>query len=84
MKRIISALAALTLVFGAAALPVDRSVFETSMSASASSITDYDYEVLPDGTVRITKCTGGNYTQRIPAEIDGRIVTTIGMSAFEG
>ncbi len=45
---------------------------------------DYEYRVLEDGTVEITDYTGDATEVNIPSEIDGKSVTSIGYSAFEG
>ena len=43
----------------------------------------YEYSILGDGTVSIDKYTGMHTSAVIPAEIEGRRVTTIGEDAFE-
>ncbi len=45
---------------------------------------DFQYSVLEDGTVEITKYTDDSSSVRFPSEIDGRTVTSVGDSAFEG
>lgn len=43
---------------------------------------DFEYEVLDDGTVSLTKYTGQDEIPVIPSEIDGKDVTKIGDRAF--
>ena len=43
---------------------------------------DFEYEVLDDGTASITDYTGSATELTIPSEIDGYVVSVIGMSAF--
>ncbi len=45
---------------------------------------DYEYEVLDDGTIRITKYIGKDTIVAIPEAIDGKQVTIIGEMAFFG
>ena len=52
------------------------------MTASAETWGDYEYTVLEDGTVEITKYTGSGGEIEIPSEIDGKTVTGIGEFAF--
>ena len=53
------------------------------VSAGAEIYGDYKYFVLDDDTVKITDYTGSATELEIPAEIDGRAVTSIGDYAFE-
>ena len=50
--------------------------------ASAETWGDYEYTVLEDGTVEITKYNGTETELVIPEEIDGKKVTSLGESAF--
>ena len=43
---------------------------------------DYEYKTLNDNTIEITKYTGSGTTADIPAQIDGKNVTSIGNEAF--
>ena len=43
---------------------------------------DYEYRVLDDGTAEITDYFGQAETLEVPAELDGRSVTGIGIFAF--
>ena len=45
---------------------------------------DYDYEVLDNGTIIITKYNGKEKDIIIPEKIDGKIVSVIDTEAFEG
>ena len=53
------------------------------VTASAETWGDYEYRVIDDVTVEITKYTGNEIEVEIPAEIDGKTVTVIGDHAFE-
>ena len=61
-------------------LPFVRESVATT--AGAESYGDYTYKVLDDGTVEITGYSGSEEKVDIPAEIDGKRVTSIGSSAF--
>ena len=54
-----------------------------TVCASAEESGDYSYNVLSDGTVKITGYTGSATDLTIPATIDGKKVTSIGDYAFE-
>lgn len=79
-------LAAMLAVSSSAAMAVTVSAEEGTAVAYSSSDTkswgDYDYRVLDDGTVEITKYTGKDTNITIPSKIDGNKVTSIGESAF--
>ena len=47
-------------------------------AAAAETSGDFDYEVLEDGTVSITKYNGSGSQLEIPETLDGRIVTNLG------
>ncbi len=53
-----------------------------TFSVGAETSGDYDYEVLDDGTVSITKYNGSDSDVIIPSEIDGKKVTVVGPDAF--
>ena len=61
-------------------LPFVRESVATT--AGAETYGDYTYKVLDDGTVEITGYSGSEEKVDIPAEIDGKRVTSIGSSAF--
>ncbi len=56
--------------------------FAAGMTASAETWDDYEYAILEDGTVEITRYIGSETEVEIPSEIDGKLVTSIGDSAF--
>ena len=43
---------------------------------------DFEYKVLDDATVEITKYTGSGESVTVPSELDGKIVTKIGEKSF--
>lgn len=55
---------------------------ELTFSVGAQTSGDYEYEVLDDGTVSITKYNGSDINVTIPSKIDGVSVTVIGINAF--
>ena len=79
-------LAAMLAVSSSAAMAVTVSAEEDTAVAYSSSDTkswgDYDYQVLDDGTVEITDYKGSDTNLVIPSEIDGKKVTSVGISAF--
>ena len=86
-KKVLSAVLALTLVFGSAAsLPSGVLTDSTSITASAvgeSGVSQsFEYLVLDDGTVQITGYNGSSTTVSIPSTLDGKTDTSIGSSAF--
>lgn len=86
-KKILSAVLALTLVFGSAAVLGEGYFAESSdISASAASEEkvsgDYKYKILDDGTAQITDYTGKAATLTIPSTLGGKTVTSIGSTAF--
>lgn len=85
-KKVISGILALTLVFGAAALPAAEgglTFFDSAISASAETYGDYTYTVNSDGTVTITDYSGKDTVISIPSAINGKKVTSIGDKAFQ-
>ena len=73
MKKIISVLAAIALVFGcAAALPEGGVSSDEMMTAAAETYGDFEYTVLDDVTVEISKYTGEATNVSIPEVIDGK------------
>ena len=83
-KRILAALLAVTVV--GANIPVVSVNFpKISMTANAEETESYlKYETLDDGTIEITRCDKTITKAEIPAEIDGKKVTSIGDYAFYG
>ena len=69
-------------------LPVSAAVSESNtsyVSANDTFVTsgDYEYSLLDDGTVEISKYVGNDSDVTIPEEIDGKKVTSIGEWAFD-
>lgn len=76
MKKAISIIMCLMLVFS--------SLTFVGISVSAETSGDFEYSVLEDGTVGITKYTGFAAELEIPSTIDGKAVTSIDDRAFSG
>ena len=76
MKRIISRLVSLLFCFGACALA------EETEEKRTDSTGDYEYVLLEDGSTEIIRYTGTVEHLKIPAELDGYPVTSIGNDAF--
>ena len=55
---------------------------ETVGAVETKTSGNFEYEVKDDGTVSITKYTGSDANVTIPKTIDGKMVTSIGNSAF--
>ena len=55
---------------------------EIQFDVSIAQNIDYEYSVLDDGTVEITKYTGSESKVAVPDEIDSKSVTKIGSGAF--
>ena len=53
-----------------------------AVCAGAETYGDFEYDVLDSGTVKITKYNGNAEKVDIPKTIDGKSVTSIGLSAF--
>ena len=70
-KQTLAVLLSLVLMLSLAVLP-----------AAAETSGDYSYRILEDGTVEITGYSGSDTELVIPAEIDGKRVTSIGEIAF--
>ena len=83
LKKILSSALALCMVFGtAAALPEGGVSVGSLISANAKTYNEYEYQVLADGTVEITKYNGNQSQVQIPSKIDGKKVTSLGENAF--
>lgn len=80
-------LSALMLTSAFSALPVSAAEVESNTSAVSSDENfisgDYEYSLLDDGTVEISKYVGNDSDVTIPDEIDEKKVTSIGKGAFE-
>lgn len=75
MKKVLSMFLCLLMVVSV--IPI------IGLTASAATSGDFEYSILDDGTVEITKYKGSATLLEIPSEIDGEIVTSIGNRAFE-
>lgn len=87
-KRLISAVCALVMTGGMIAAPLGESDFsfvaDVAASAETLSYGDFEYAVLKEGTVKISKYKGTGGVVEIPDSIDGKPVTRIGYYAFNG
>ena len=82
LKRLISSALALSLVFGgAAALPEGALELDAALCASAESWGDYEYNQ-GYSSVEITGYNGKDTSLKIPSQINGSPVTSIGIEAF--
>jgi hypothetical protein len=87
-KKIVAGLLALTFVFGGTALPntgVNNNAVIQAGAEEEEFLTygDYEYTLLEDGTVEIMYYIGEEEDLEIPAEIDGKAVTSIGEYGFQ-
>lgn len=83
VKKILVGALALSMVFSAAAAAPAQVIGRIGgISASAETYGDYEYSVLDDGTVEISKYNGEGGDIVIPETIDGKSVSSIGDSAF--
>ena len=79
-KKMIGLFISFIMVFAtltAVEMPLEKSV-------CAQTANDYEYEVQSDGTVQIIGYTGDDTKLVIPAVLDGKKVSSIGVDAFEG
>src|SRR5699024_10851284 len=82
MKRLISIFLVLATVLTlTAAIPVSAEEEAAALSETYGVLT---YEINNDNTITITGCNTSVTDVTIPAEIDGRSVTSIGEFAFDG
>ena len=86
-KRITAViLSALMMTSAFSVLPVSAAEVESNTSAVSSYENfisgDYEYSLLDDGTIEISKYVGNDSDVTIPDEIDGKKVTSIGEWAF--
>ena len=83
-KRFVSAAVAVCLMFGTvAALPQNAFTDSTLITASATSLSDFDYKVY-DTAVVINKYKGSESSVTVPETISSKPVTWLNTSAFEG
>ena len=83
LALLLSALVAFS-VCSAAAVSVGA-VESTAVSSGETLVFgDYEYTVLDNGTVEISKYNGSDAEIVIPSEIDGKNVTSIGDHTFHG
>ena len=87
VKRLGVAVLSAVMMLTAVATPLCDSLPIVSESvadvASAETYGDFEYRVLDDGTVEITKYIGSAEKVEIPEKINGKSVTSIGNYAFE-
>ena len=87
VKRLGVAVLSAVMMLTAVATPLCDSLPIVSESvadvASAETYGDFEYSVLDDGTVEITKYIGSAEKVEIPEKINGKSVTSIGNYAFE-
>ena len=87
VKRLGAAVLSAVMMLTAVATPLCDNLPIVSESvadvASAETYGDFDYSVLDDGTVEITKYIGSAEKVDIPEKINGKSVTSIGNYAFE-
>ena len=80
-------LSALMVASAFSALPVSAAEVESNTSAVSSDENfisgDYEYSLLDDGTIEISKYIGSDKEITIPDTIDGKKVTSIGNYVFE-
>ncbi|MGN0115141.1 MAG: leucine-rich repeat protein [Acutalibacteraceae bacterium] len=62
---------------------IDKGINYTLLDSTVDESDDFTYDLLSDGTAVISGYIGSNATVKIPAAIDGKTVTRIGMRAFE-
>ena len=87
VKRLGAAVLSAVMMLTAVATPLCDNLPIVSESvadvASAETYGDFEYSVLDDGTVEITKYIGSAEKVEIPEKINGKSVTSIGNYAFE-
>ena len=80
-------LSALMMTSAFSALPVSAAEVESNTTAVSSDENfisgDYEYSLLDDGTIEISKYIGSDKEITIPDTIDGKKVTSIGNCVFE-
>lgn len=83
-KRIVTILLAVTVLTGTVFHPITEMQVFADATAKPEEMKsgDYRYAVLGDGTAQITGYTGKDGNLILPAQIDGKTVTSIGAQAF--
>ncbi|MFT3950954.1 MAG: leucine-rich repeat domain-containing protein [Oscillospiraceae bacterium] len=85
-KKIMAGVSAAVMLLSVAVSAVPSGIggiFDKAITASALITSgDYQYDVLDNGTVEISKYSGSEWNLTIPNTIDGKRVTSIGNSAF--
>ncbi|MDD6646162.1 MAG: leucine-rich repeat protein [Oscillospiraceae bacterium] len=83
MKRLLSLAIAVCIIIGITTVaPIYVGAVETQKVTTGTISGDYKYELLDDGTAKITKYYGSDIDITIPSQIAGYTVTTIGDDAF--
>lgn len=85
MKKLLATALAVTMTLSVAALPMENSGLfsgNKTITASAETSGNYEYEILDDGTVKITGYSGSETDLTIPSTIADKTVTSIGYEAF--
>ena len=80
LKKTISVTLVMTILLS---MVIIGNVFGTASAAEVRTDGDYTYEVLGDGTARITRFSGTQSQVTIPGTLSGVSVTEIGYKAFE-
>ena len=86
LKRFAAGFVAAVMAFTVVGTPLGDILPEVKVNvatvAGAETYGDFWYDILDDGTVEITDYSGSAENVNIPAEIDGKSVTSIGDNAF--
>ena len=83
MKKALALFTVLCLIWGSVTTLLDEmNTSDITIKASAEIYGNYEYIILDDETVEISKYTGNDAEVIIPSEIDGYTVTSIGFEAF--
>ena len=86
LKRFAAGITAAVMAFTVVGTPLVDILPEVKANvatvAGAETYEDFAYDILDDGTVEITDYSGSAENVDIPAEIDGKSVTSIGDNAF--
>ncbi len=85
LKRTFAAGLAVLCIAAYASAVGNTGLFNTAVTASAETLTNgnYEYTLLNNGTVEITKYVGSAAKLTIPSNIGGKAVTIIGDGAFK-